>query len=315
MEFKDYYHRTRKEINSRLATIFKEEVEDQDFHDMLHYAVKGGKRFRPTLTMLMFDMLGGKQRQRALTHAAIIELIHEASLAQDDALDYDKIRRGKDSVWMRLLKKATRGLNNLLPTGLPKELSPRTISTLMAGNVVSADGILAFGLRLLDDPEVMRAFSEGILSLSKGAIKEVDNMLIDQLFGTSKDKYKSIIKGKTASLFATSTHVGAISASASRAEKENARQLGLHLGMCYQVADDLSEGDLPRGINGQELLSKEATNYDRILARFDKNDYRDMFAELLLFMVNKLMAEEDYDQQLVRVEPEVFKWQATASTN
>lgn len=315
MDFEDYYQRTRQEINTRLRQILKEEVEDKDFHDLLHYAIKGGKRFRPTLALLMFDMLDGKRRQRALTHGAIIELIHEASLVQDDALDYDKIRRGKDSLWMRLLKKSARGLNNLLPTGLPRELSPRTVSTLMAGNVVSADGILAVGLNLLDDPEVMRAFSQGILSLSIGAIKEVDNMFKAQLFGTSEEKYLMIIKGKTASLFATSVHVGAISARVSKDKKEKARQLGLYLGMCYQLADDVSEGDVPHGVNGKQLLIEQAANYDRMLRQFDQNQYRHMFEQVLPYMINKLMAEENYLEVIERVEPEVFRWSSRASTD
>lgn len=308
MNFESYYETSRKEINNRLTDILKEEVEDQDFHDMLHYAIKGGKRFRPTLTLLAFDMLNGENRHKALTHSAIIELVHEASVAQDDALDYDKMRRGKDSVWMRLFKRSIKGLNNLFPKGLPQELSPKVISNLMAGNVVGADGILALGFNLVKDPEVMKAISEGVMALSQGAIKESENMLKAKFFGATEDNYKRIIKGKTASLFAMSTQVGAISADSTRKQIENARKLGLHLGMCYQIADDLSEGDLNQKIDGESLIIEQAKLYDQVLNKFGKNKYRDMFESVVPFMINKLSAEENYGKKLVRKSPEVFEW-------
>jgi len=315
MNFEAYYRRTREEINERLNQILTNEVQDKDFHDLLHYAIEGGKRFRPTLTLLMFDMLQGKQRKKALTHGAIIELIHEASLVQDDALDYDKIRRGRDSLWVRLLKKSVRGLHKKLFRFLPRELSPKTMTRLMAGNMASSSGILALGLKLLDDPLIMRSLSEGMLSLSHGAMKEVDNMFRAQLVGTSEEKYLMIIKGKTASLFATSTHVGAISARVDKDKRENARQLGLYLGMCYQLADDVSEGDIPNGVDGKQLLIEQAAKYDRTLGQFKQNQYRDMFEQVLPYMINKLMAEENYPQKIVRTKPEVFTWSSRASTD
>lgn len=59
--------------------------------ELLKYTIKGGKRFRPTLCLLVSDIFDGKDED-ALTKAAIVEFIHSSTLVHDDVVDNDKIK-------------------------------------------------------------------------------------------------------------------------------------------------------------------------------------------------------------------------------
>lgn len=312
MDFEDYYEDAKDDINDRLIEILDEEVEDKELHEMMHTAIKGGKRFRPSLALLTFDMLGGDDRSRAVTHGAIIELLHATSLLQDDVLEFDKTRRDSDSVWMHMAKKATKGLATLFPESFPGEYNPKVLSALMANNVLGGDGLLGLAYKLAaKNPDVAKAIGEGGLALSKGALKEADNMLRAKFFGTDEENYMRIIKGKTASLFATATQVGAISASSTSDREEDARKLGLNMGMCYQLVDDIAEDDVPNGVEAKELLVDQAERYDEVLQKFEQNKYRDMFEEALPFMVNKMLKQEDHPDRFERQYRGAFKWTST----
>lgn len=308
MEFEEYYEEAREDINDKLIEVLGEKAEDKDMHEIFHAGIEGGKRFRPTLTLLTFDMLGGQNRERALTHSSIIELIHEASLIQDDALDYDKTRRGKDSIWVRMMKKSMRGLAKVFPDTLPGELNPKVISAVMSDNILIGDGLLAMALRLIEDPEILKAFSEGIYALSKGAFEEADTYLSSKLFGSSEDRYMRIIRGKTASLFYTATYVGAISADAEGEEKSKAKEMGMYLGICYQIADDLSEGDVPSNVDAKKLLLKYADEFDEMIRAFPRNEYRDMFITVLPYMVNKLLKEQEFPKYIAKSTKNGYMW-------
>lgn len=300
MNFAEYYNTQRDEINDRISEILHETDDDKGLRMIIQEAMKGGKRFRPTLTMLSFDVFGGEKRRHALTHASMIELIHLSSLVHDDVVDFDKTRRGNPSMWMRLLFKGLEGVGKVLPQNTPAELKPKTLTALMANNILVGDGIWALALQLIEDKEILRAVTEAVLALSEGAFKEMNSYFKVKIFGSTEEEYVQKIVGKTSSLFALSTHVGSICADASRRDRENARKLGMDLGTCYQLADDISEGDVPRKVDGKKLLEHYAKEYDEVVAKLPDNTYKDMFYELLPYMINKLMAEESQDEYFYR---------------
>ncbi len=307
-EFEDYYEEQREDINDRIQEMLEESDADREMREMIHHAIEGGKRFRPTLCMLTFDLFGGEKRERALTHASIIELIHLTSLTHDDIIDMDRERRGKKSLWNRLISKSLKGVGRALPDDFLGEMNPKIWGKIMADNVLLGDGMVGMGLRFVEDPAVMRAIAEGMFSLSEGAFLEADSYIKTKVFGTSEDKYINIIKGKTASLFALSTQVGTISAKASMKDQERLRKVGLYLGVCYQLADDLSEGEVPKGVDPKGLMKKYAHKYDDLLDSLPDNKHKRVFEQLVPYMTNKLMSEEDYPQAFLKVKNEGYKF-------
>ncbi|MEM3036934.1 MAG: polyprenyl synthetase family protein, partial [Nitrososphaerota archaeon] len=69
---------------------------------VLERAIYGGKRLRPVFLLLVFESLGGGDRESALDVAFALELAHAASLVHDDIIDWDDLRRGKPALWRQV---------------------------------------------------------------------------------------------------------------------------------------------------------------------------------------------------------------------
>ena len=266
---------------------------------LLNYSIKGGKRFRPTLCLLVSDIFGG-EKDDALTKAAIVEFIHSSTLVHDDVVDDDKVRRDMPSLWKALDKVPYKG---------PEEFNPKNLAMLLG------DGMLSKALILIKKPEVLRAVAESIYSVANGAIKESKDRIINMVGSDSDmEDYLKTIRMKTGSLFALSTHLGAMTGNASKHEKELARSAGLKLGIIYQMADDLADKDL---ILSEEKTKKLLIQYvDKFLeniSKLPKNQYRDIFEQVPLYIVNKMMNQ---DQRTLRLEKTSgnIKWKKSNAT-
>jgi geranylgeranyl diphosphate synthase type II len=206
----------------------------------------GGKRLRPTLVLRTFEACGGTDARRptALASAAAMELIHTFSLVHDDlpAMDDDDLRRGK-------------------PT------NHKVFGEAMAILAGDAMVTLAFGLLAEDaDPaaaprlalELARAAGpEGMIG---GQVLDIDSegrtLQLSQL--------QQVHRMKTGALLAASCRMGAVAAGADEAGVATMDAFGRHLGLAFQIIDDvLDETSTPQQLG-------KATNKD---AARGKNTY------------------------------------------
>ena len=168
-----------------------------------------GKLFRPTLTLLS-NRIGDKPYRHAITLAAVVELVHLATLVHDDAVDHSVLRRGMPTV---------NGLwNHQTAVIMGDYLYSRSISTL-------AD---------LGEVDFLRVLSRAANEMSVGELRQLYSY--DALQFTETD-YDRLIASKTASLMSASCELGA-AAGASEYRAALARY-GHALGMAFQIADDL----------------------------------------------------------------------------
>lgn len=310
-KFVKYYDNQKDDIDERLEEIIQEEPDDKELRQVLQETMKGGKRFRPTLTMLFFDLYDGEERRHALTHASVLEMIHLATLIHDDVIDYDKTRRGDQSLWNKLFHKSMEGLTKIIPQNTPKEMKPRMLSMLMSDNVLIGNGVATMGLKkLTDQPEVMKVVVEAIFSISQGAFREMSGYFRTKLFGTNDDDYVQVIIGKTAALFAVSTHVGSITADATAQQKEYSRQFGLNLGIAYQLADDIADGDVPNGVDAHQLLLDYANKSDEIADKLPDNQHTEILYDIVPYMVNKILRQEEHKEYIKRYKKGDFYWKS-----
>lgn len=291
MDFEKYYERSRKQIDRHLKKILHETESDKDIRAMLHYGIRGGKRFRPTLCLIIGDIYGA-EKEDALDNAAIVELIHNSSLIHDDLIDHDQIRRGMPAFWKAISK---------IPWIGPPELDPRNLTVLLG------DDMWSIAFNLINDNNMMKATTKTVRALAEGAVLEGKSLIRTKLFGTDEDDYLKVIKLKTASMYALSTHLGAMAAKTSLHEEELARKSGMLIGTCYQLADDLSEGDVPSGVNARRLLIEHANKFDALISELPDNRYTKMYADVLPFMVNAIMEQEGKKARLERTE-DAFAW-------
>ncbi len=175
-----------------------------------HLVVSGGKRVRPALTLLMGEMLGG-EKGRLITLAAAIEMLHTATLVHDDLIDGSLLRRG-------------------IPT-LNAQWSP-------GATVLTGDFIFAKAARLAAETgsvRVMQLFAETLAIIVNG---EITQMFSSHGLASREDYYRRIY-AKTASMFELATSAAAVLSPVGEDIVEAVRKFGYHVGMAFQVVDDI----------------------------------------------------------------------------
>ena len=217
------------EVRGRLAEVEagleKAVRSDSDFvTEAASYLVSaGGKRFRPML-LLLGGYFGDPTDPRLIQGACAIELVHLATLYHDDVVDEAQERRGRPSVNARW------GNNVAILTG----------DFLFArASEISAD----LGT------DVSRLLARTIATLCDGQIREVGLTGRDP---ADEGAYMEIIRRKTAALIATSCRLGGMLSDAPAEAIERLDDLGMALGMAFQLSDDIMDV-----VSTEEELRKE----------------------------------------------------------
>jgi octaprenyl-diphosphate synthase len=174
-----------------------------------HLLQMRGKMFRPTLALLASETAGTPER-RVVTLAAVVELMHLASLVHDDSVDHSAMRRG-------------------LPT--VNSLFSHQVSVIMGDFLYSRALEALVGL---GDLGLMRVLTEVSTQLTIGEMRQL--AAVDALAFTEAD-YDALIRAKTASLLSAACETGAMCGAIQH--RHALRRYGERLGMAFQVADDI----------------------------------------------------------------------------
>ncbi len=202
--------------NEMLATeeVLRSELQSEDpYVDQLvkHAFRLGGKRLRPAL-LLLAAKAAGKVTREHIVLAAVVEMIHTATLVHDDVLDEATIRRHGETINARNDNEASVLVGDFLFTHA-FSLAASLETTFACQTIGRSTNIVCAG-------ELRQIHSRGNYSLSEG-------------------EYLSIIDGKTAELCACCCRLGAHYADSSATIEDAFDRYGRHLGLAFQIADDL----------------------------------------------------------------------------
>ncbi|WP_224487830.1 polyprenyl synthetase family protein [Robertkochia flava] len=212
----------------------------------------GGKRLRPTLTLVTADLFGGNH-QEALDAALAVEIFHNFSLVHDDIMDDAPLRRGKQTVHEKW-----------------------DINT----GILSGDAMLILAYQLFEnyEPETFsalaRLFSKTAIEVCEGQQYDVDFENRDDV---SIEEYLKMITYKTAVLLGASLKMGAIIAGAKEEEARSIYDFGIHLGIAFQIMDDYLDafGDqetFGKQVGGDIIENKKTYLYLKTLENLSKDD-------------------------------------------
>lgn len=170
-----------------------------------------GKRIRPALTFLAAGLLGTINHK---THigAAMVELLHTATLIHDDVVDEAMERRGFASINARWNNKVA---------------------------VLVGDFLLAKGLLIAIDNkeyEFLNVLSESVRLMSEGELLQIQTSREEE---TNEARYFDIIYGKTASLISACCEIGALSVTNDITIRNKIKEFGRLLGLAFQIRDDI----------------------------------------------------------------------------
>jgi octaprenyl-diphosphate synthase len=219
-EMKNFEKKFRNSMKTNVMLL------DQIMKYIIH---RKGKQIRPMFVFLMAGTVG-KIADSTFRGAALIELVHTASLVHDDVVDDSNYRRGFFSI---------------------NALWKNKIAVLVG------DFLLTKGLDLSlknKDYDLMEIVNNAVREMSEGELLQIEKA---RKLDITEDIYFEVIRQKTASLIASCCAVGAASTGAKAEEIEKARLLGEKIGMAFQIKDDLfdfgtDEIGKPTGIDIKE---------------------------------------------------------------
>jgi geranylgeranyl pyrophosphate synthase len=196
----------------------------------------GGKRLRPALALLA-GSFHPVDRDKIVSLAASVEMLHTATLVHEDLVDGALLRRGKTT------------LNARWSMG----------ATVLTGDYLFAR---AAGLAAeTDNVRVMGIFSDTLMTICSGELRqildrhELPRLDSEQDWNQALDRYDQRIHAKTASLFAAATESAAVLSNAPADQVTALRDYGRFLGMGFQIVDDILDFE-----GEEEVLGKPVGN-------------------------------------------------------
>ncbi|MBX2826974.1 MAG: polyprenyl synthetase family protein [Flavobacteriaceae bacterium] len=232
-------------LAEHLQSVVNQE-EPAQLYDPIKYILNlGGKRLRPTLTLMTADFFGAHSA-KAMHAALAVELFHNFSLIHDDIMDNAPLRRGKETVHEKW-----------------------DINT----GILSGDAMLILAYRLFEGYEphmfqkLAKLFSKTAIEVCEGQQYDVD---FEERDDVTIPEYIKMIDYKTAVLVGASMKMGAIVADASEVCQEGIYEFGRNLGIAFQLQDDYLDafGDpknFGKQVGGDIIANKKTFLYLKAL--------------------------------------------------
>ncbi len=206
---------------NKVKEIFEQEQfihQPEALYAPIDYTLRlGGKRIRPVLLLAANQMFGGDIEQAR--YAAIgIETFHNFTLLHDDLMDKSPLRRGKPTVYTKWDENTA---------------------------ILSGDTMFALAWRyFLIQPherllEILQCFNETAIQVCEGQQYDMNYEKQDDI---TIDDYMMMIRNKTAVLLAGALKIGALYANAPAEDIQHLYEFGIHLGLAFQLQDDLLDG-------------------------------------------------------------------------
>jgi geranylgeranyl diphosphate synthase type II len=216
----------------------------------------GGKRLRPLLTLLSYSLY--KRDARTIVPIAIaVEVFHNFTLLHDDIMDNAPLRRGNPTVHEKW------DVN----------------TAILSGDVMQ---IKVYNLLLgIENPklkEALRAFNQCATEVCEG---QQWDMEFENKSHVTEAEYLEMIRLKTAALLGFSLELGALLAGAPRADQQALRELGIHVGMGFQLMDDLldvyaDKWKFGKQVGGDIIANKKTFLLINALAKAKGNDKKEL---------------------------------------
>jgi len=251
----------------------------------------GGKRLRPTLTLIGCELYGAPA-ERAIKAAAAFEVFHNFTLMHDDIMDKAPLRRGRPSVHQKWNANQA---------------------------ILSGDAMFVISVQLIAQTEA--SVMPIVLGLfNRTALEVCEGQDLDMAFETrehvSVEEYIKMIRLKTSVLVAACLSSGAIIAGASSEEAKGLYSFGENLGIAFQLRDDYLDtfGDatkIGKQSGGDILADKKTFLLIRALEKADENSQnkiKSMFgntsinADTKVNIIKAIFLENAVDQELVALE-------------
>ncbi len=259
-------------INEKLISSVKGKAPENLYLPIEYILSDGGKRIRPLMCVFACETAGGDPYE-AIDAGVAIEIMHNFTLVHDDIMDNSPLRRGKTTIHLKWD----------LPTA-----------------ILSGDAMIGLALQILSNYSNYVNFGKMIENFTYGYIEVCEGQALDMLFNkkydVSVDDYFLMIQKKTSAVIQTSLVLGGLCGAAAEKDIDIFKELGLNLGIAFQLQDDLLDlladsTKLGKRI-GNDILEKKKTLI-AILARDRAKTKADSD------LVDKIFSDEQISPELI----------------
>ena len=207
----------------------------------------GGKRVRPQLAMIGSQLFGGKDEE-VLPAALVLEVFHNFTLLHDDVMDKAEVRRGRPTVHIQWNE------NTAILSGDQMMIEAYTLLSKVPERALA---------------RVLQLFNKMATEICEGQQYDVD---FEQKSHVTIDEYLMMIRLKTSVLLANALQIGAYIAGANDKEQEALYQFGIHIGLAFQIQDDILDvwGDpktFGKAVGGDIACNKKTFVYLEAMRR------------------------------------------------
>ena len=228
----EYLERRVAMADERLAEVTAAVEPAALSEELGHVTLAGGKRVRPTVTMLACEAAGGDPED-ALDFAVGVELVHNASLVVDDIIDRSDVRRGTPSAWAEF------------------GYGPA---------IVASDGMLGEAFALFSaDERAMQVVAEAMVELGEGEATELVSK------PSNEAEYMTLARRKTGALFRAAAELGAVAADADGFAVEAFGDYAERVGVAFQIRDDVLDATADADDLGKPTGVDEAVDRPSLL--------------------------------------------------
>lgn len=233
----------------------------------------GGKRIRPAMVLAAYKLYQDDYSTKVMQVAQAVEMFHNFTLLHDDIMDNSPLRRGQETVHIKWDEATAILSGDLLQIEVYEKLAE-------VGNV-----------------EILKLFNKTARELCEG---QMNDMQFEQMDAVSNEAYLDMIRQKTAVLLGFSLQAGAILGGASKEEGEKLYDLGISIGLSFQLMDDYLDSfgetaKVGKRIGGDILEKKKTYLWNEMWSRIDATAQQEIEAiysqsepEIIAFIKTKM---------------------------
>lgn len=207
------YQEVKNELESVISlmeksTKCKDKTIEKSIKDLIH---SGGKMLRPAFVIIS-SKFGNYDTKKSRSLAAVMELLHMATLVHDDVIDDSKKRRGQETIQSKYGKDYA---------------------------VYIGDFLFAVCFKIMASSSTLQSIKVDTNSMSRICLGEIDQLNSRFHSNLSVKDYLRRISGKTAELFSLSLYIGAAESGCSEDLSKHFWKIGHNIGMAFQIIDDI----------------------------------------------------------------------------
>ena len=238
-------------FESNLPSITEQQGNPREVYEPISYILKlDGKRIRPAMTIAAFKLYQDQISDDIIKLAQAIEMFHNFTLMHDDIMDNSQLRRGQPTVHLKWDNATAILCGDLLQIEVYEKLTE-------IGNI-----------------EILSLFNKMARELCEG---QMNDMMFESKKVVSNKEYLHMIRQKTAVLIGFSLQAGAILGGASHSESKTLYDLGISIGLSFQLMDDYldsfgEKAKVGKKIGGDILNKKKTFLWNEMWSNLDKKE-------------------------------------------